>query len=108
MTRDPRYDGLCEPVRIGPKTTKNRFYQVRHCTALGTFSPHATAKFREIKAEGGWGVVNTELCMIHPTSDSSPSGGERLWSDDDKPGLQLMVEADIGRSRDMRFPASAP
>lgn len=93
MTRDPRYDVLFEPVRIGPKTTKNRFYQVPHCTALGTFSPHATAKFREIKAEGGWGVVNTELCMIHPTSDSSPSGGERLWSDDDKPGLQLMVEA---------------
>ncbi|WP_282950341.1 MULTISPECIES: FAD-dependent oxidoreductase [unclassified Sphingopyxis] len=80
-------------MKIGPKTTKNRFYQVPHCTALGTFSPHATAKFREIKAEGGWGVVNTELCMIHPSSDSSPSGGERLWSDDDMPGLQLMVEA---------------
>lgn len=91
--RDPRYDILFEPVKIGPKTTKNRFYQVPHCTALGTFSPHATAKFREIKAEGGWGVVNTELCMIHPSSDSSPSGGERLWSDDDMPGLQLMVEA---------------
>lgn len=91
--RDPRYDILFEPVKIGPKTTKNRFYQVPHCTALGTFSPHATAKFREIKAEGGWGVVNTELCIIHPSSDSSPSGGERLWSDDDMPGLQLMVEA---------------
>ncbi len=37
--------------------------------------------------------MNTELCMIHPSSDSSPSGGERLWSDDDMPGLQLMVEA---------------
>lgn len=93
MARDPRYDILFEPVKIGPKTTKNRFYQVPHCTALGTYSPHATAKFREIKAEGGWGVVNTELCMIHPSSDSSPSGGERLWSDDDKPGLRLMVEA---------------
>ncbi|MES4992528.1 FAD-dependent oxidoreductase [Phyllobacterium sp. 22229] len=93
MARDPRYDVLFEPVKIGPKTTKNRFYQVPHCTALGTFSPHATARFREIKAEGGWGVVNTELCMIHPSSDSSPSGGERLWSDDDKPGLRLMVEA---------------
>lgn len=91
--RDPRYDILFEPVKIGPKTAKNRFYQVPHCTALGTFSPHATAKFREMKAEGGWGVVNTELCMIHPSSDSSPSGGERLWSDDDKPGLRLMVEA---------------
>jgi dimethylamine/trimethylamine dehydrogenase len=26
-----RYDVLFEPVRIGPLTTKNRFYQVPHC-----------------------------------------------------------------------------
>ncbi len=32
MARDPRYDILFEPVRIGPVTARNRFYQVPHCT----------------------------------------------------------------------------
>ncbi len=33
--RDSRYDILFEPVKIGPVTAKNRFYQVPHCTAPG-------------------------------------------------------------------------
>ena len=32
MPRDPKYDILFEPVRIGPKTMRNRFYQAPHCT----------------------------------------------------------------------------
>ena len=35
MTRDPRYDILFEPVRIGPVTARNRFYQVPHCNGMG-------------------------------------------------------------------------
>ncbi len=31
MARDSRYDVLFEPVRIGPVTTRNRFFQVPHC-----------------------------------------------------------------------------
>ena len=93
MTRDPRYDVLFEPVQIGPVTAKNRFYQVPHCTGMGTQYPHSTAKHREVKAEGGWGVVCTEMCCIHPSSDVSPFSHEKLWSDDDIPGLELMVEA---------------
>ena len=32
MPRDPRYDILFEPVRIGPVTAPNRFYQTpRRC-----------------------------------------------------------------------------
>jgi dimethylamine/trimethylamine dehydrogenase len=30
MTRDPRFDILFEPVKIGPVVAKNRFYQVPH------------------------------------------------------------------------------
>ena len=36
MARDPRYDILFEPVRIGPKTMRNRFYQTPHCSGLGS------------------------------------------------------------------------
>jgi hypothetical protein len=34
MARDSRYDVLFEPVKIGPVTARNRFYQVPHCTGI--------------------------------------------------------------------------
>ena len=66
MTRDPRYDILFEPVRIGPVTARNRFYQVPHCTGIGWTQPETLARLRGIKAEGGWAVVATEETEIHP------------------------------------------
>ena len=33
--RDPRHDILFTPLQIGPKTAKNRFYQVPHCNGGG-------------------------------------------------------------------------
>ena len=62
MPRDPRYDILFEPVRIGPVTAKNRFYQVPHCNGMGTEMPLALAGMRAMKAEGGWAVICTEEC----------------------------------------------
>lgn len=90
---DKAYQLLFEPLQIGPVTTKNRFFQVPHCTGMGTLYPHHTAKFREMKAEGGWGVVCTELCGVDPHTDVSPFSFEKIWSDEDIPGLQLMVDA---------------
>jgi dimethylamine/trimethylamine dehydrogenase len=90
--RDPRYDILFEPVRIGPVTAKNRFYQVPHCNGMGHAMPHAHAAMREVKAEGGWAVVSTEECEIHPSGDVSPYVEARLWSDDDIPALALMCD----------------
>jgi dimethylamine/trimethylamine dehydrogenase len=57
MTRDPRFDILFEPVKMGPVTAPNRFYQVPHCSGMGYSFPAALAAMREVKAEGGWGVV---------------------------------------------------
>ena len=90
--RDPRYDILFEPVRIGPVTAKNRFYQVPHCNGMGHAMPEAHAAMREMKAEGGWAVVSTEECEIHPTGDVSPYVEARLWDDRDIPALALMCE----------------
>ena len=90
--RDPRYDILFEPVRIGPVTAKNRFYQVPHCNGMGHAMPQSHAAMREVKAEGGWGVVSTEECEIHPSGDVSPYVEARLWNDDDIPTLALMCE----------------
>ncbi len=93
MSRDPRYDILFEPVRIGPVTAKNRFYQVPHCNGMGFNWPQSHARMREMKAEGGWAVICTEECMIHPSSDYSPKPQARLWDDRDVEYLALMVDA---------------
>jgi dimethylamine/trimethylamine dehydrogenase len=90
--RDPRYDILFEPVRIGPVTARNRFYQVPHCNGMGHAMPEAHAAMREMKAEGGWAVVSTEECEIHPSGDVSPYIEARLWDDRDIPALALMCE----------------
>lgn len=93
MTRDPRYDVLFEPVRIGPVTARNRFYQVPHCTGIGWTQPETLARLRGIKAEGGWAVVATEETEIHPTADCEPFHEGRLWDDRDIPAMRLMAEA---------------
>ncbi len=93
MTRDPRYDVLFEPVRIGPVTAKNRFYQVPHCTGLGWLRPRMLAALRGMKAEGGWGVVCTEWCSIHPASDDLPFPNASLWDENDVKAHALMTEA---------------
>jgi dimethylamine/trimethylamine dehydrogenase len=92
MPRDPRYDILFEPVRIGPVTARNRFFQVPHCNGMGHQMPAAHAAMREAKAEGGWAVVSTEECEIHPSGDVTPYVEARLWDVADIPALALMCE----------------
>ncbi len=92
MPRDPRYDILFEPVRIGPVTARNRFYQVPHCNGMGYRDASGLAAMRAIKAEGGWGVVCTEQTEIHPTSDISPFIELRAWSDQDIPMLARVAD----------------
>jgi len=93
VIRDPRYDILFEPLQIGPVTTKNRFYQVPHCTGMGYEKPRTLAEMRRVKAEGGWGVINTEYNSIHPTSDDAPGATASLWDDSDIRAHRLMTDA---------------
>ena len=90
--RDPRYDILFEPIKIGPLTAKNRFYQVPHCNGGGYRDPSAAAAMRGIKAEGGWSVIFTEQCEMHHTSEITPFIELRLWEDKDIPQLRKMSE----------------
>ena len=90
---DPRHAILFDTVRIGPVTAPNRFYQTPHATGLGWQRPQAGAALRGVKAEGGWGVVCTEYCSIHPSSDDSPYGFLTLWDDDDIAPLAATADA---------------
>ncbi|MCJ8298880.1 MAG: NAD(P)-binding protein [Pseudomonadales bacterium] len=92
MSRDPRYDILFEPMKIGPVTAKNRFFQVPHCTGMGYLRPRMLAEMRAVKAEGGWGVVCTEYCSIHPTSDDLPNPSAALWDNSDIRAHSLMTD----------------
>ena len=92
MTRDSRYDVLFEPVRIGPLTARNRFYQVPHCNGMGYRDVSALATMRGIKAEGGWAVVCTEMVEIHYGADVAPYVELRIWDDQDIPALALIAD----------------
>ena len=92
MSRLPRHDILFEPVQIGPKTLRNRFYQVPHCTGFGVEKPWTQAAFRGMKAEGGWAAVCTEYCSISAETDESPYVSARLWDEEDARALRLMTE----------------
>ena len=93
MPRDPRYDVLFEPVTIGPVTAPNRFYQVPHCTGMGSAMPNSLAAMRGIKAEGGWGVVCSEYCSVHSSADDYPWPHCTLWDSEDVRAHALMCDA---------------
>ena len=93
MARDRRYDILFEPVRIGPVTARNRFYQVPHCNGMGYRDASSLAAMRGIKAEGGWAVVCTEMAEIHHGADVAPYVELRVWSDEDLPSLARIADA---------------
>jgi len=90
--RPARYDVLFEPVKIGPVTARNRFYQVPHCNGMGYRDPTALAHMRGVKAEGGWAVVCTEQVELHHTSEITPFIELRLWDDRDIPALSRMAD----------------
>ncbi len=90
--RIPRFDVLLEPVRIGPVTARNRFFQVPHCNGMGYRDVTAHAEMRAIKAEGGWAVICTEQAEIHYSSEITPFIELRIWDDQDIPALARIAD----------------
>ena len=93
MACNPRYEILFEPVRIGPVTAPNRFYQVPHASGMTNALPRVRAAFREAKAEGGWGVICTGACSIDPSSDDAPLPFATMWDANDIRAHAMMTDA---------------
>ena len=93
MARDSKYDILFDKVNIGPRTARNRFFQTAHCAGPGSERPGAQAALRGTKAMGGWGVVFTEYCSIHPEADEYPYTSARIWDEGDIRNLGHMCDA---------------
>ncbi len=87
-----KFDILFQPIKIGPKVLKNRFYQVPHCIGAGSDRPGFQAAHRSLKAEGGWAAMNTEYCSIHPESDDVHRVSARLWDEGDVRNLSAMTK----------------
>lgn len=87
------FEVLFEPVKIGPKTAPNRFYQVPHGSGMGYRHPHSLAAMRGTKAEGGWGVVCSEYTSIHSSMDDTPHPFATLWNDDDIRANAMVADA---------------
>ncbi|MGB4811261.1 MAG: FAD-dependent oxidoreductase [Methylophilaceae bacterium] len=92
MARNPKHDILFEPIQIGPKTLRNRFYQVPHCIGAGSDKPGFQAAHRSVKAEGGWAALNTEYCSINPESDDTMRLSARIWDEGDVRNLKAMTD----------------
>src|SRR6266704_2853683 len=90
---DPRHAILFKPVRIGPKTLPNRFYQVPHASGFGSRKPRTQAAFRAVKAEGGWGGVCVEYAPVSRDSDEVPAVAAGFWDDSDARALALTADA---------------
>ncbi len=90
---DARFRTLFEPVAIGPVTAPNRFYQVPHASGATNANPRVRAGLRAVKAEGGWGVICTVACSIHPSCDDAPLPFATMWDEDDIRAHTLMTEA---------------
>jgi dimethylamine/trimethylamine dehydrogenase len=76
-----RHDILFEPLQIGTKVFRNRFYSVPHAS----FHPGrrlSDIAFRRTKAEGGWAAVCGGVVSIRP--DSWGGFVPRLWDDEDR------------------------
>ena len=85
--RKASHDLLFEPLALGPKTLKNRFFQVPHSNGFGTDKPGSQSRFRAVRADGGWGAVCEGITSIYPESDRVIPPLGRLWDDDDAHNL---------------------
>ena len=93
MERDSRFDVLFEPVRIGPRVARNRFWSTPHASGFGTDFAGMQAAYRGVKAEGGWGVIFTEASSIAPETDKFPYILGRMWDEGDIRNSRHIVEA---------------
>ncbi|WP_041546163.1 MULTISPECIES: FAD-dependent oxidoreductase [unclassified Nocardioides] len=84
---------LFEPISIGSKTLRNRFFNVAHGTAYGVLRPSTWASYRAVRAEGGWAAVSTEFSSVGPSSDESPLHSSDIWDGEDGRRHKAMVDA---------------
>jgi dimethylamine/trimethylamine dehydrogenase len=86
--RSAKHDVLFEPLTIGSKTFRNRFYSVPHAYfPIGRRLSEIA--FRRMKAEGGWAAVCGGIISIG--EDNWDGCLPRIWDDVDRAALGRMA-----------------
>lgn len=88
----PEHVALFEPLTIGPKVLRNRFYQVPHGPGYGAEKYRTRAQYAATQAEGGWAAVSTGICTVSPDADITPIRTERMWDDSDIARLAVFAD----------------
>jgi dimethylamine/trimethylamine dehydrogenase len=86
--RSAKHDVLFEPLTIGGKTFRNRFYAVPHAY-FGIGRRMSEIGFRRMKAEGGWAAVCGGIISIRP--DNWDGCLPRIWDEVDRGVLGRMA-----------------
>ena len=76
-----QYDILFEPLKIGPVTAPNRFVMMPYANGHSYLMPNGAIGIREMRAEGGWGIIGMQLSEIDPTSDLSALPYAGVWNE---------------------------
>src|ERR1700712_2861085 len=91
--RRPAHDVLFEPLKVGNKTFRNRFYVVPFSTGYAMDRIKTSAGFRGTQGEGGWAAVSVGMCSTRPDSVYQAGSHERLWGNEDEQRLREVVDA---------------
>lgn len=79
--RQARHDILFEPIQVGPKVFRNRFYSVPHAL-YRVGRRNSEVGFRRTKAEGGWAAVCGGMISLRP--DNWDGNWPRFWDEVDR------------------------
>ena len=94
MARNPRYDILFEPVRIGPVTAPNRFYQVPHASGMTNALPRRPRGLPRGQGRGRLGRgLHRRLLDPPELGRHAAAAVATLWDEADVRSHALMTEA---------------
>lgn len=86
--REARHDVLFEPIQIGSKVLRNRFYSTPHASFV-VGRRMSDVAFRRMKAEGGFAVVCGGVTSIR--QDAWGGLVPRIWDEDERAMLGRMA-----------------
>jgi 2,4-dienoyl-CoA reductase-like NADH-dependent reductase (Old Yellow Enzyme family)/thioredoxin reductase len=84
MMMTPQFPTLLSPLKVGPRTVKNRICCSAHAEAMAVdgMPEERTVRYYELKARGGVGFI---MCFgsasVHPTSPARDWNGVELFDD---------------------------
>ena len=87
-----KFDILFQPIKIGPKVLKNRFYQVPHCIGAGSDRPGFPSRASLSQGRGRMGCDEHRVLLHPPEFDDVHRVSARLWDEGDVRNLSAMTK----------------